>query len=112
MQGQRETAEAEGLIEAAESRIARAAAFYEHWFGRPVGVVGLTEDAKGVIRRATIEAQRSVHNYVGTEHLLLGLFGNEESLSTTVLAEHGVSAARVRELMDHRFGEGLPRIRR
>jgi RNA polymerase sigma-70 factor (ECF subfamily) len=66
MQIQTGSQEADRVIGAAENRIARAAAFYGHWFGRPVGVDGLTEDAKGVIRRATAEGQRFVHNYVGT----------------------------------------------
>ena len=100
--------EAERLIEAAENRIARGAAVYAHWFGRPTGVAGLTADAKGVIRRATTEGQRFMHNYVGTEHLLLGLVADEASLPARVLAERGVSLATVRELMDRRFGKGKP----
>jgi ATP-dependent Clp protease ATP-binding subunit ClpC len=108
MQVQTGSQEADRLIGAAENRIARAAAFYGHWFGRPIGVEGLTQDAKGVIRRATAEGQRFVHNYVGTEHLLLGLVADEASLPATVLAERGVTLARVRELMDRRLGKGKP----
>ena len=39
-QTQAESREVERLIEAAESRIGRAAAFYGHWFGRPASVAG------------------------------------------------------------------------
>src|SRR5919109_5059 len=108
MQVQTESQEADRVIGAAQNRIARAAAFYGHWFGRPIGVEGLTEDAKGVIRRATAEGQRFVHNYVGTEHLLLGLVTDEASLPAAVLAERGVTLASLRELMDRRLGKGKP----
>ena len=98
--------EAERLIAAAEERIARAAAFYGHWFGQPVEMEGLADDAKGVIRRAAADAQRFGHNYVGTEHVLVGLVGDATSLPAAVLAERGVTLANVQELMQRRLGRG------
>lgn len=106
MQHEARSQESARVIAQAEERIAKAAAFYAHWFGTAVGVQGLTDEAQGVIRRATAEAQRYSHNYVGTEHLLLGLVGDEASMPASVLAECGVSLARVRELMDYRLGRG------
>jgi len=42
------------------------------------------------------EALALGHNYIGTEHLLLGVLGAEESLATRVLAERGVTRDDVR----------------
>jgi ATP-dependent Clp protease ATP-binding subunit ClpC len=98
--------EAERLVAAAEELIARAAAFYRHWFGHPMVTEGLTDDAKGVIRRATEVAQRLMHNYIGTEHVLVGLVGDEASLPAAVLAERGVTLVNVQRLMEHRLGRG------
>ena len=98
--------EAERLIAPAEERIARAAAFYGHWFGQPVEMEGLADDAKGVIRRAVEDAQRFGHNYIGTEHVLVGLVGDATALPAAVLAERGVTLANVQELMQRRLGRG------
>ncbi len=48
-----------------------------------------TPRAKAVLRGAVDEAVRLGHNYVGTEHLLLGLFNDEDSIAAIVLTELG-----------------------
>ena len=106
MQIQTGSHDAERLIAAAEERIGKSAAFYRHWFGREIGVGGLAEDAKGVIRRATAESAGMLHSYLGTEHVLLGLVDDEESLPARVLMECGVSAAKAREMVQRRIGRG------
>ena len=45
--------------------------------------------ALDAIRRAATEAVNLGHNYVGTEHLLLALFGDSDDLATTILANAG-----------------------
>ena len=59
-----------------------------------------TPRAKAVVRNAVHEALQLGHNYVGTEHLLLGLFTDGESVAAKVLVELGVSfdATRTRIL--------------
>ena len=53
---------------------------------RPVvGEVGLTPRAKRVIELAIDEARRLGHNYIGTEHLLLGLVREGEGIAAGVL---------------------------
>ena len=53
---------------------------------RPVvGEVGLTPRAKQVIELAIDEARRLSHNYIGTEHLLLGLVREGEGIAAGVL---------------------------
>jgi ATP-dependent Clp protease ATP-binding subunit ClpC len=64
---------------------------------RPVvGEVGLTPRAKRVIELAIDEARRLGHNYVGTEHLLLGLVREGEGIAAGVLESLGVSLDKVR----------------
>ena len=56
-----------------------------------------TERARRSIVLAQEEAQRLGHNYIGTEHILLGLIDEGESLSAKVLETLGVNLAKVRQ---------------
>jgi len=49
-----------------------------------------TEDARRVVALAQAEAGRLEHNYIGTEHLLLGLAGEHQGVATKVLSSLGV----------------------
>jgi len=60
------------------------------------GEVGLTPRAKKVIELAVDEARRLGHNYVGTEHLLLGLLREGEGVAGGVLESLGVNLERAR----------------
>ena len=55
-----------------------------------------TKGAKRVLEIAQEEAQRLGHNYVGTEHLLLGCIREKTSV-TTLLAQLGVTFERACE---------------
>ena len=55
-----------------------------------------TEKTKKVITYARQEAQRMGHQYIGTEHLLLGLVREGTEASATVLHRLGVHPKRVR----------------
>jgi len=61
-----------------------------------VGEVGLTPRAKRVIELAIDEARGLGHNYIGTEHLLLGLVREGEGIAAGVLESLGVNLDRVR----------------
>jgi ATP-dependent Clp protease ATP-binding subunit ClpA len=64
---------------------------------RPVvGEVGLTPAAKHVIKLAIDEARSMEHLYLGTEHLLLGLLRQGDSVAATVLESLGVNLADAR----------------
>ena len=64
---------------------------------RPVvGEIGLTPRAKRVIELAIDEARRLGHNYIGTEHLLLGLVREGEGIAAGVLESLGVNLDKVR----------------
>jgi len=60
------------------------------------GEVGLTPRAKRVIELAVEEARRLNHNYIGTEHILLGLLAEGEGVAAGVLESFGVTIDRAR----------------
>jgi hypothetical protein len=55
-----------------------------------------TPRAKAAVRNAVGEALRLDHNYVGTEHLLLGLLSDPESVAAKSLRELGTSYDTIR----------------
>ena len=55
------------------------------------GRLPFTPRAKAVLAAAVDEALQMSHNYVGTEHLLLGLFADEDSVAAKVLSELGAT---------------------
>ena len=59
--------------------------------------IGLTPRVKKVFELANDEAQKWGVNYVGTEHLLLGLVREGEGVAAQVLADLGVSADAIRK---------------
>jgi len=62
-----------------------------------LGEIPLTPRAKRVLELAFEEARLLGHNYVGTEHLLLGLIREGDGVAARVLMELGVDRKRVRE---------------
>lgn len=56
-----------------------------------------TQETKDVVQRAIGEARKFGHRYVGTEHLILGLLGQEDSLPARVLKAQGVHLDALRE---------------
>ncbi|OWZ84529.1 ATP-dependent Clp protease ATP-binding subunit [Natranaerobius trueperi] len=61
------------------------------------GNVGYTPRVKTVIELSTEEARKMGHNYIGTEHLLLGLIREGEGIAAKVLQELGLDLNRARE---------------
>jgi Clp amino terminal domain, pathogenicity island component len=60
-------------------------------------LVRYTGRARASVARAHEEALEMGHNYVGTEHLLLGVLADPAALSVRVLAELGVPADELRQ---------------
>jgi ATP-dependent Clp protease ATP-binding subunit ClpC len=65
-----------------------------------------TKRARRVLTFAQEEAQRLNHNYIGTEHILLGLIREEEGLAAKVLRELGLDQNRVRQVIEEIVGRG------
>ena len=75
------------------------------------GETGLTPRAKRVIELAIDEARQLSHNYIGTEHLLLGLLREGEGVAAGVLDSLGVTLERARAETTHTLSQGVPRSR-
>ena len=69
--------------------------------GRPhketVEALPQSQPAKDVLSSAIEEARALHHNYIGTEHLLLGLMHDSEMVSAQVLANLGLQLDAVRD---------------
>jgi ATP-dependent Clp protease ATP-binding subunit ClpA len=65
-----------------------------------------TDRARKVIVLAQEEARLLKHNYIGTEHLLLGLIRDEDGLAARTLASHGVRLDRARDWVATNIGVG------
>jgi hypothetical protein len=65
-----------------------------------------TERARNVLTLAQEEAQRFNHNYIGTEHLLLGLVREGEGVSAKVLTNLGIELTAVRNAVEVIIGRG------
>ena len=62
-----------------------------------VGEIGFTPRSKKVLELAFNESRNLGHNYIGTEHLLLGLVREGEGVSATVLQNLGANLESVRQ---------------
>jgi ATP-dependent Clp protease ATP-binding subunit ClpC len=65
-----------------------------------------TRRARQSLTLAQEEAQRLHHNYIGTEHLLVGLIRVDNSVASKILRSLGVTARRVQELVEQTVGYG------
>ena len=65
-----------------------------------------TERARKVLTLAKEEAQRFNHNYIGTEHILLGLVREGDGVAASVLANLGVELPKVRSAVEFIIGRG------
>ena len=65
-----------------------------------------TERARKVLSLAHEEAARFNHNYIGTEHLLLGLVREREGVAARVLSGMGVQLHKVRAAVEFIIGRG------
>src|SRR5437660_4431991 len=75
-----------------------------------MGKLPQTPRAKKVIEYSIEEARNLNHNYVGTEHLLLGLLREQEGVAAQVLMNLGLKLEDVREevlnLLGHNMEQG------
>ncbi len=75
------------------------------------GETGLTPRAKKVIELAIDEARQLGHNYIGTEHLLLGLLREGEGVASSVLDSFGITLERTRAEITRVLSQGAARSR-
>lgn len=72
--------------------------------GEPVS--GMTPRTKRIIEISYAEANRMGHNYIGTEHLLLAILREGESIALRILSELGVDIQKVFSDIVNEFNQG------
>ncbi len=72
-----------------------------------MGKLPQTPRAKKVIEYAIEEARNLNHNYVGTEHILLGLLREQEGVAAQVLLNLGMQLEDIRDEVLHLLGAGM-----
>lgn len=65
-----------------------------------------TEDARKTLQLAADEAWRFSHNYIGTEHILLGLARQQDGVAAVVLGNLGIDLQKVRSAVEFIIGRG------
>ena len=65
-----------------------------------------SERARRVLSLAQEEAQRFNHNYIGTEHILLGLVRESDGTAAKVLAGLGIELTKIRSAVEFIIGKG------
>lgn len=73
-----------------------------------MGKMPMTPRAKKVLEYSIEEARLLEHNYVGTEHLLLGLLREKEGIAVQVLTNLGLTTELVREEILNLLGQPDP----
>ena len=83
-----------------------------HGASSPSGHIPFTPRAKKVLELSLREALQLGHNYIGTEHILLGLIREGEGVAAQVLVKLGADLSRVRQqviqLLSGYSGSGAP----
>jgi hypothetical protein len=76
------------------------------------GDIGFTAKSRRVLELSVRDALRMGHNYVGTEHLLLGVLGEGDGLGATTLAGLGITPERAEEQVTRLLKEFVEAKRR
>ncbi len=74
-----------------------------------LGEVPFTSSAKKVLELALEEAQALGHNYIGTEHILLGLIREGDGIAAQVLEHFNLRIEKAREMTIYLLGGNLPK---
>ena len=73
-------------------------------------IVGYTPRTKKVLELSIAEARNLNHNYVGTEHLLLGLIKEGEGVAARILHELGINIEKARQEVYNMLNSSPPNV--
>lgn len=65
-----------------------------------------TQMAANAMQHAADAAGELQHNYIGTEHLLIGLLREEEGIASQVLGDHGITEEKIMRLVEQLISSG------
>ena len=65
-----------------------------------------SERARKALTKAQEEAQRFGHNYIDTEHILLGLLADDDGMASRVIVNLGVAPSKIRAGVEFVVGRG------
>ena len=68
--------------------------------------IRFTQKAQNVLNRSLTYARDFGHTYIGSEHLLLGLMGEEESVASGILKSKGAEFDKVKDVIVRIAGVG------
>ncbi len=69
---------------------------------------GFTEKANMALNKAVEVAEDLGHTYIGSEHILLGLADNTDSVAGKILTAKGITYKKLYELLRSQVGAGMP----
>ena len=81
--------------------------FADSWASKPA-FDRYTRRTKAVVKAAADVARERHHHFIGTEHLLLALFTQPESIAAKALAHQGITEETVRRAVDVQSPAGQP----
>ncbi len=70
-----------------------------------VDLLPFSEESKRVLNNAADESERLSHKHIGTEHILLGLLREDQSIAAEILREHGLRPGMIREELSRSASE-------
>jgi hypothetical protein len=76
--------------------------------GTRAPLIAFTPDAQQSLELARAEAPRLNHDFIGTEHVLLGLLNSQSGIVSNVMRRLGVECATVRAEIEKVIGPGVP----
>src|SRR3954463_12710311 len=76
--------------------------------GGRLGGYDFTTRVRSALNRARDEARRHQHHYIGTEHLILGLLDEEDTLVSDALEKLGVKSLALRSEIEDRIPVPTP----
>ncbi|MEY8304700.1 ATP-dependent Clp protease ATP-binding subunit [Anaerosalibacter bizertensis] len=80
-------------LETARNKVANAVGYGKY----ETDILGFTPRTKRIFELSFLEARKLGHNYIGTEHILLGLVGEGEGVAVAVLKSLGVDIEKLKK---------------
>ena len=65
-----------------------------------------TQKAQNTLNRALATAREMGHTYIGSEHLLIGLLGEQDSVAEKLLSKSGAEIEAVKKAIEEMIGRG------